>query len=52
MVSLASVGMHVFSWSFKIHFGLQWGVKVNEKFSNLLSRYLEGGSKIVYKGQV
>ena len=34
MVSLASVSMCVFDWSFKTHFGLQWGVKLNEKCSN------------------
>ena len=30
----ASISMHVSGWSSKTHFGLQMGVKVNEKFSN------------------
>ena len=45
----ASVSMRVFGWSFRTHFGLQWGVKLNEKFSNLFSRYLEWGSSLNIK---
>ena len=43
----ASISMQVFGWSFKTHFRFQWGVKVNEKFSNSLSRYLQGGLNCV-----
>ena len=31
-----SGSMHVFGWSFKTYFGLQWGVKLNKKISNLI----------------
>ena len=47
----APVVMHVFGWSFKTYFGLQWDVKVNEKFSNLFSRYLEGDPKLHIKNK-
>ena len=30
-------------------FWVQWGVKVNEKFSNLFSRYQEGGCTLCIK---
>ena len=45
----ASVSMHVLGMSSKTHFGLQRGVKVHEKFSNLFSRYLEGRSRLCTK---
>ena len=47
----SSVSMQVFSWSFKTHFGIQCDVKVNEKISNLFSRYLEGGPKLFIRNK-
>ena len=44
-----SVHMHVFRWSPNTYFGLQEGVNIYEKNSNLFFRYLEGGLDCVQK---
>ena len=43
------VNLSVFGWSFKTHFGLQWGVKKIKNFQTYFLGTWKGGSKLYIK---